>query len=186
MARARFDRDEVIEKVIDMFWLNGFNGTSMQQIVDETGLKPGSIYYSFGNKEALFKLALDHYAQKRINKIRLIIDSAASVGEGICTYLAGVAQEAANKHFRSCFLLKTQLELAAAGNELHKFAASKLEGIESILREYLEREFDSDLSRIRAASVMLHMYGMRVYGYHKGSVELMLLSLRDDLAWLPW
>lgn len=54
MARAQFDRNGVIGKTIELFWKNGFNASSIEQVVKKTGLQPGSIYYSFGNKEALY------------------------------------------------------------------------------------------------------------------------------------
>lgn len=54
MARAQFDRDDVIGKSIKLFWKNGYSASSMQQVVKATGLKPGSIYLAFGNKEGLF------------------------------------------------------------------------------------------------------------------------------------
>ena len=111
MAKAAYDREDIINRSIELFWRHGFNGSSMQQVVDTTGLKPGSIYYSFGNKEALFKEALGQYARKRIEKIRRTLDAAPDVGEGIRLLLDQMAEEAAGGDFKSCFLVKTQLEL---------------------------------------------------------------------------
>ncbi len=86
MAKAAYDREDIINRSIELFWRHGFNGSSMQQVVDTTGLKPGSIYYSFGNKEALFKEALGQYARKRIEKIRRTLDAAPDVGEASVCY----------------------------------------------------------------------------------------------------
>ncbi|MGE4442366.1 MAG: TetR/AcrR family transcriptional regulator [Desulfomicrobium sp.] len=186
MAKAQYDREEVIDKSLELFWRNGFSGSSMQQVVETTGLKPGSIYYSFGNKEALFKEALDHYARASLARIRATLDSAPSVGEGLCLFLERMAGEAAKQEFRSCFLVKTQLELAADGGELHAFAAAKLREVEALFQSYLEREYDRETSRNRAAGIMLHIFGMRVYGYQPNSVDRMLRVLRESLPWLPW
>lgn len=186
MAKAQYDREEIIDKLIDLFWRNGFSGSSMQQVVEATGLKPGSIYYSFGNKEALFKEALDHYARASMARIRGTLDSALSVGEGLCLFLEKMAGEAAKQEFRSCFLVKTQLELANGGGELQAFASAKLCEVEALFQSYLEREYDRQTSRNRAASIMLHIFGMRIYGYQQNSVERMLLVLRESLPWLPW
>nr|WP_320014191.1 helix-turn-helix domain-containing protein [uncultured Desulfobacter sp.] len=51
----------MINKSIQLFWLNGFSESSMQQVVKVTYLKPGSIYHAFGNKEGLFREALDNF-----------------------------------------------------------------------------------------------------------------------------
>ncbi len=186
MAKAQYNRDDILDKTIELFWRNGFSGSSMLQVVEATGLKPGSIYYSFGNKEALFKESLNRYAQKSIQRIRATLDNAPSLGEGICTHLERVVQDASQKEYNSCFLIKTQLELANEGNELHEFAAAKLHEIEVLFQSYLEKEYDTALSQKRATSIMLHLFGVRVYGYQHNAVERMRQGLQEGLPWLPW
>ncbi len=186
MAKAQFNRNDILDKSIQLFWQYGFSGSSMQQVVKTTGLKPGSIYHSFGNKEALFREALERYAQKSFARIRKILDSAPSIREGICTHLEAVVQQSTKENYCSCFLVKTRLELAAEGNELYKYASAKLDEIESLFKSYLEKEFDETVSQQRAVSLMLHIFGLRVYGYQRGSVELMRQGLREGLPWLPW
>ncbi|RMF47435.1 MAG: TetR/AcrR family transcriptional regulator [Deltaproteobacteria bacterium] len=186
MARAQFDRNEVIDRSIKLFWERGFSASSMQQVVKTTGLKPGSIYLAFGNKEGLFREALEAYAEKSRALMRDIIETAPSIGEGICALLERFVEDATRSDYCSCFLVKTQLELAAEGGELHALASSKLAEVETMLRGYLEQEYDPELSRRRAASLMLHIFGLRVYGYHQGGAERMREGLREGLPWLPW
>lgn len=192
MAKALFDREEVIEKSMDLFWKNGYNSSSMQQIVDTTGLKPGSIYHSFGNKESLFREVLEHYSLKSLSKIRTTIENARSVGEGICLHLEGVVEQSTGSDYCSCLLVKTQLELSAHAdvNDLHATASAKLNEVEKLFAGYLEREFNKKVSAERATSIMLHIFGMRVYGYHtryhEGAAERMRQGLRSGLPWLPW
>lgn len=188
MAKALFDRNEVIDKSIELFWKNGFNASSMQQIVKTTGLKPGSIYHSFGNKETLFREVLECYGQKSLIKIRNTLDDARSVGEGICKHLEGVVEESTNENYCSCLLIKTQLELAAndKAHDLYDFVSNTLGEIEKLFQSYLEREFNKKVSRERAVSIMLHIFGLRVYGYQQGSAARMRAGLRAGLPWLPW
>lgn len=186
MARAQFDRNDIVEKSIELFWQHGFSASSMQQVVKTTGLKPGSIYLAFGNKEGLFREALETYSQKSIAYIRNILDSAPSVSEGLCALLEAFIEQSTRKNYCSCFLVKTRLELAAEGGDLHEFASARLDEIEALLQGYLEKEFDSTVSRQRAASLMLHFFGVRVYGYQQGSAERMREGLRVGLPWLPW
>ncbi len=186
MAKARFNRNDIVDKSIQLFWQNGFSGSSMQQVVEATGLKPGSIYHSFGNKEELFREALERYTQKSFARIRKMLDSAPSVGDGICTHLEAIVQQSTSENYCSCFLVKTRLELAAEGNELHKFASAKLDEIEALFETYLEKEFDETVSQQRAVGLMLHIFGLRVYGYQQGSAERMRQGLREGLPWLPW
>lgn len=186
MARAQFDRKEVIDRSIDLFWQHGFSASSMQRVVKATGLKPGSIYLAFGNKEGLFREALETYGNDSIAWMRNFLEAAPSVEEGIRGLLEKVIEDSTKENYCSCFLLKTQLELAAEGDELHKLASAKLKEVEAMLQAYLEREFDEAVSRQRAASVMLHIFGLRVYGYHQNSVESMKQGVREGLPWISW
>ncbi len=62
MVRPReFDEATVIQQALGVFWQKGFNGTSVQDLVDATGLQRGSLYGAFGDKHALFLVALDTY-----------------------------------------------------------------------------------------------------------------------------
>lgn len=186
MARAQFDRNEVIDKSIDLFWGNGFSGSSMKEVEQATGLKPGSIYLAFGNKEGLFREALVRYAEQRITQMESVLINAKSVGEGICTILEGVVQESTKDNYCSCFLIKTRLELANEKNDLYEFASAKLVNVEALFESYLKKEFNEKVSQRRATNVMLHIFGVRVYGYQQGSADRMREGLREGLSWLPW
>lgn len=186
MARAQFDRDEVLNNAINLFWKHGYSASSMQQVVETTGLQPGSIYLAFGNKEGLFREALESYAQKSLTRIRTTLETAPSVNEGIRMIFEGLITDSQQEGYSSCFLIKTQLELAAEDNNLHELAADKLDKIEVLFRTSLEKEYDAELSQQRAASIMLHIFGMRVYGYQKDSADRIRKGLQEGLPWLPW
>ncbi|GAB1857139.1 TetR/AcrR family transcriptional regulator [Flavobacteriaceae bacterium MHTCC 0001] len=59
-----FDKSTVIEQVTEVFHDKGFNATSMQDIVDATGLNRSSIYNSFENKHNLYLECLKAYKTK--------------------------------------------------------------------------------------------------------------------------
>jgi TetR/AcrR family transcriptional repressor of nem operon len=115
-----------------------------------------------------------------------VLKNAKSVGEGICTILEGVVAESTKENYCSCFLIKTRLELAAEKNDLYEFASAKLGDVESIFESYLKKEFNDKVSRRRATNLMLHIFGVRVYGYKQGSADRMREGLREGLPWLPW
>ncbi|MCL6270361.1 TetR/AcrR family transcriptional regulator [Sansalvadorimonas sp. 2012CJ34-2] len=61
-----FDRSDVLERAMDLFWRNGFSETSLRQLEEATGLNPGSIYYHFHNKSQMFQAVLIHYIENRL------------------------------------------------------------------------------------------------------------------------
>lgn len=63
MSRPRaFDIDTVAEQAMRVFWKSGYASASMADLYAATGLKPGSVYAAFGDKEGLFRRAFEAYA----------------------------------------------------------------------------------------------------------------------------
>ncbi|HWA42002.1 MAG TPA: TetR/AcrR family transcriptional regulator [Hypericibacter adhaerens] len=56
-----FDTDEALERALHLFWRQGYEGTSMADLTEAMGISSPSLYAAFGNKEALFRQALDRY-----------------------------------------------------------------------------------------------------------------------------
>jgi AcrR family transcriptional regulator len=186
MTRVQFDRDAVVQDCTRLFWQQGFSGASMQDVVRATGLKPGSLYLAFGNKEGLYQAALEHYARQSRETLRHTLESAPSVGEGLCRQLLRMLDESSRSDYCSCFLVKSQLELAASGGELYQRICTYLGQIEDIYVEYLGRESPPALAQQQAASLMMHVFGIRVYGYLGRDRSTQVAALQSGLSWLPW
>ena len=60
-----FDKDAALESAMLLFWERGFEGTSMADLTQAMGLSPSSIYAAFGDKHALFQLAVKRYMEMR-------------------------------------------------------------------------------------------------------------------------
>jgi AcrR family transcriptional regulator len=65
LGRPRaFDRDQALERALDVFWRKGYEGASLADLTEAMGINPPSLYAAFGNKEQLFRAALDCYTAK--------------------------------------------------------------------------------------------------------------------------
>ena len=69
MGRKKtYDRDDLIEKSMEMFRDHGFAGTSTQMLVEGLGVNRYSLYAEFGDKQALFDAALERYDEVVIGR----------------------------------------------------------------------------------------------------------------------
>jgi AcrR family transcriptional regulator len=57
--------EAALEAAMLLFWERGFEGTSMADLTRAMGLNPSSIYTAFGDKHALFQLAVKRYLDSR-------------------------------------------------------------------------------------------------------------------------
>lgn len=56
-----FDVEKALDRALELFWKHGYEGTSMAMLTQELGINGPSLYAAFGNKEALFRKALERY-----------------------------------------------------------------------------------------------------------------------------
>ena len=62
MGRHReFDVDEALDAALNVFWRMGYEGASYTDLTHATGVERPALYSAFGNKEALFRRALERY-----------------------------------------------------------------------------------------------------------------------------
>ncbi len=62
MARPReFDEDDVLEKALHVFWVRGYEGASMAELLTAMGITNSSLYKAFGGKEDLFRRVTERY-----------------------------------------------------------------------------------------------------------------------------
>jgi len=51
--------DQALDRALEVFWRQGFEGASICDLTAAMGINPPSLYAAFGNKEALCRRALD-------------------------------------------------------------------------------------------------------------------------------
>ncbi|NEB36502.1 TetR/AcrR family transcriptional regulator [Streptomyces sp. SID14515] len=62
MGRTReFDTEAAASRAMELFWSHGYEGTSLRDLTRHLGIGQGSLYAAFGDKEGLYRVALEHY-----------------------------------------------------------------------------------------------------------------------------
>ena len=69
-----FDLELALDRALNVFWRKGYEGTSLADLTDEMGINRPSLYAAFGNKEALFRRAMERYEQKTASCLRSALD----------------------------------------------------------------------------------------------------------------
>ena len=66
MARTKeFDPGAVLDAALELFWLRGYEATSMADLVDHLGVGRASIYATYRSKHDLYLKALDRYVRTK-------------------------------------------------------------------------------------------------------------------------
>jgi TetR/AcrR family transcriptional regulator, transcriptional repressor for nem operon len=141
MARTKdFDESEVLAKAIKLFWQKGYNGTSMQDLVDGLGISRSSIYDTFGDKHQLYLKALCTYRQNAI-AIRDQILNASVPAKAAIRQLMNVTidQMIRDKQHKGCFLVNSAVENAPHDKETNAIICQNDQQVENAFYEVIKR-----------------------------------------------
>lgn len=182
-----FDTRETLEKAMQAFWARGYSATSIQDLVDCTGVNRASLYATYGDKRAMFLAALRLY-DKDFRRARL---SALEQQFGPREALEKLFQDfiersQTDKSSRGCFLANTALELAAHDAEIRHVVAESQADIEAFFRRILtngqaQGVFRADIDpAIAARSLLTSVLGFLVLLRSRPDPDL-LRSVADDV-----
>lgn len=135
MARAReFEIDDVLRKAMEAFWKRGYAATSMADIYEATGLKPGSLYAAFKDKEELFRRCFETYA----SHFRATLPQDRSGLAAIEAWLALQARLAADDPERKgCLIINTVTERDVHSAATQALANGRLQEIRDFFTRHL-------------------------------------------------
>jgi TetR/AcrR family transcriptional repressor of nem operon len=146
MARKReFDEDVFLAKAMRAFWRRGYVGTSMSDIYEATGLKPGSVYGVYGDKDGLFRRAFERYAEHFRATLPADLSGIAAI-ESWVQLQAKLAIE--DKERAGCLIINTVAERETHSADTRALADARLEEIRSFfVRELRNAVKAGELSR---------------------------------------
>jgi TetR/AcrR family transcriptional regulator, transcriptional repressor for nem operon len=114
----QFDRNEVLACAMAQFWKCGYEATSIQDLVDATGVNRGSLYATFGDKEGLFLAAIDHYLLT-VGKSMMTELTDPDPRRAIERMFEAIIARTSDPQFpRGCFITNTTLECPASGDAI--------------------------------------------------------------------
>lgn len=106
-----FQREHVLQQAMQVFWDKGFNGTSMQHLVDATGLNRSSIYNSFGDKMSLYQESLRTYMGDTGKQFEAVLKRAHDPLHGIRLIFESFLPEI-SRDSRGCMSMNCKAEMS--------------------------------------------------------------------------
>jgi AcrR family transcriptional regulator len=134
-----FDLNQAIDQALDVFCRNGYEGASVTDLTEAMGINPPSLYAAFGNKEGLFRKALDRYVQQRTGFWNEALNAPTARGmiEQLLYDTTDFLTE--ERDTPGCLLVKGALSCSDTTNAIRKELTLRRTAGEVAIRERLER-----------------------------------------------
>jgi AcrR family transcriptional regulator len=163
-----FDADEVLDRALEVFWRKGYEGASLSELTEAMGINRPSLYAAFGNKEELFRKALDRYADGPAAYTREALNAPTARGV-LERLLHGAAEALTHPDYPpGCLGVHGALSCGEAAESIRDELSARRAAYEVLLRQRLERaRTEGDLATDIACAdlarlVMTVMQGMAV------------------------
>jgi TetR/AcrR family transcriptional repressor of nem operon len=182
MARPReFNEDQVTEALMEVFWEKGYQAASMQDLVAATGLLKGSLYGAFGDKQALYLVALRHYDRTRIQAgIDMLNSGQGSARQKVSRLFDSVIESVETGVFAGgCLLCNASVEMAAIDSSVGNEVNSTIRRLQAALVATLTSSGMSAVEAEASAAFIISTYfGTRVLAKAGAPVQ-MIADARD-------
>ncbi len=105
-----FERDEALDKAMQLFWSQGYEATGVADLCSDMGVGRQSLYNTFGDKESLFIEALCHYGKERIQPMVATLRGSGSGLQNVRNILDSWETTDAQKAQRGCLMANSIAE----------------------------------------------------------------------------
>lgn len=168
MPRGRprsFDKDAALDAALRVFWEKGYEGASLSDLTEAMGINRPSLYAAFGDKEALFRQALDRYKQ----------GPAAFMNEALAESSARVAVEKLLKGMaaslscpqmpRGCLYVQGALACGDESESLREeLVKRRAEGEQALRRRLKKAKDDGELPAAVNTADLARFYSAVMHG----------------------
>src|SRR3954465_6802146 len=126
----KFDVEKALDAALMLFWRHGYEGTSLAALTDAMGINMPSLYAAFGNKEMLFRKALDTYMQRPASYLPNALREPTARGATEKLFNGAIDMVMNPKHPDGCLLVHGALATGPVAESVRQELARRRAGAE--------------------------------------------------------
>ncbi|WP_371641894.1 TetR/AcrR family transcriptional regulator [Streptomyces mirabilis] len=137
-----FDADEALERAMLVFWKHGYEGASTASLTNAMGISTTSMYAAFGNKEKLFRKALERYTEGPSAYLARAMEEPTALGVATAILAGTVRTTTRPAHPHGCLGVQSALTTSDSGQEVRDLLVAWRDNGYSCVRERFQRAVD--------------------------------------------
>ena len=139
MGRSKeFEEDIVLQKAMQVFWQQGYEKTSISDLVEHMGIHRKSLYDTFGDKHSLYLKVIDRYGEYSTAKLKSEIHKAETAYEAIQYIFDYIIEGNENKHC-GCLFVNAATEMGPWDQEVLKKTEEAFGQEEKFITEIIKK-----------------------------------------------
>jgi TetR/AcrR family transcriptional repressor of nem operon len=160
---VEFDRPTAVNRALALFWRQGYQATSLADLLPAMGISRSSFYAAFGDKRSFFIECLDLWAARTLQLLNDQRNGLPPIDALQKFFERSVAEALGPKVNWGCMLVNTVLEMSGVDDELATRASTHMADMERIFQDSLQDAGATPAQAEKmAAMLMLFNEGIRV------------------------
>jgi AcrR family transcriptional regulator len=135
----QFDADEALGRALEVFWARGYEGATLPELTRAMGINRPSLYAAFGNKEQLFRKALDRYRTGPLSFLAEALKQPTARAVVEAVFSGFVRMQRDRDRARGCLIVSGALACGEEGEPVRRDLARLRQAAVTALRERFER-----------------------------------------------
>ncbi|MCM2456717.1 TetR/AcrR family transcriptional regulator [Rhizobium sp. CG4] len=185
------NRETGLEVAANLFWERGYEGTSIADLTAAMGITPPSLYATFGSKEELFRMALNHSISQQNSQRLQLLDAKRPVYETLKLFLYDIAEgDTQPDKPRGCIVSTAVLQHSEENASVARTTAALREASIQVLKSRFDRAVsEGELPEGTDTDTLARFYGAVMQGMSAqacdGACTIRLKAL-VDIALNAW
>lgn len=167
MARHReFDEDEVLQRAMELFWQQGYEATSVRDLLTHLAISSSSLYETYGDKHALYLACLAYFRQRELGLMLAQLTEFASAHEVLRHWFAELIDNLlADEHFGGSFAVNAAIELGTTDEAVAEQLRQHFADVTAVLTTFLtEAQARGDIPPSLEALALAQFFVSTLFG----------------------
>jgi len=134
-----FDAEQALDAALNVFWRKGYEGATLPELTRAMGINRPSLYAAFGNKEELFRRAIDRYVEGPASHVAEALRAPTARDVVRRLWRGSIRLTTASRNPRGCFLVQGALACGDEAAPARRETAKRRARFERLLRERFEQ-----------------------------------------------
>ncbi|PFZ92282.1 TetR/AcrR family transcriptional regulator [Bacillus wiedmannii] len=136
--KISFNKEHALNKAMHLFWEKGYDATYISDLIEKMGISRSTLYDSFGDKDALFKLVLEHYKNYGSQKRQLLfsgINTKASLKSFFYQHIEKCYSDDIPK---GCMITNSSLLIGQIDPTIEEILINNFNELEKVFKQVIE------------------------------------------------
>ncbi|PFZ31618.1 TetR/AcrR family transcriptional regulator [Bacillus wiedmannii] len=136
--KISFNKEHALNKAMHLFWEKGYDATYISDLIETMGISRSTLYDSFGDKDALFKLVLEHYKNYGSQKRNLLFSGINTKASLTSFFYQHIEKCYSDEIPKGCIITNSSLLIGQIDPSIEEILINDFNELENVFKQVIE------------------------------------------------